>query len=322
MKAMLRAAAFLLFGCIATTAQAQEAYPAKPVRIVVGNPAGGGTDVIARLVAQKMAEGLGQPFIVENKPGAVGIVAGEYVARASPDGYTLMLATSGQLVQNVVMYAKLPYASRDFAPVSLVSTFPLILVVNAALPIRSIPELVAYAKANPMKANYAASNVSFQLAVELFKSRTGSRLEYVPYKSSGDLISAVLSGDALMTLIDTGPVFGTLKGGKVRGLAVTTPSRVRDFPDIPTMAEVGFPELQYRGWFGLVAPAGTPANVLKRLEVDVNRIVRLPDVKEAMAKRLVEATGSTPEEMARLIATETALWDKVRKAANLKLQDQ
>jgi tripartite-type tricarboxylate transporter receptor subunit TctC len=312
--------------CFAAAVYAQtdpaKGYPSKPVRVVVGNPTGGGTDIITRIITPKLAEGLGQPFIVENRPGAFGIIAAEYAARMPADGYTLMTGPIGVMVINPVMYGKLPYSPRDFAPISLFSTFPLIMVVDASLPIKSMQDLVGYAKANPRKANYAATGAAFQLAVEMFKMRTGAPLEYIPYKSEQELVTAVLSGDAQMTYLNAAPVLGLLKSGKLRGLAVTSKTRMAMFPNIPTMAENGFPELETQFWFGLFAPAATPNAILRRLEREVNRVVGLADVKESMNGAMVDATGSTSEELARIIATELPRWEAVRKGSNIKLLDQ
>ena len=315
-----------LTSCITVTSYAQtdvvKSYPTKPVFVVVGNPAGGGTDIITRMLIPKLSDGLGQPFVVDNKPGAFGNIAAELVSKARPDGYTLMSGTIGQLVINPVMYAKLPYSPRDFTPISLIATFPLFMVVDASLPIRSVQDLVEYAKANPLKSNYAATGAPFQLPVELFKMRTGVALEYIPYKSEQELVTAILRGDTLVTYLNAAPILGQIRSGKLRGLAVTNATRVALLPDIPTMAEIGFPELETRFWFGFFAPAGTPSLIIKRLESEINRAVRLPEVKKSMESALVDATGSTAEELSNLIFTEIPRWESVRKASNIKLQDQ
>jgi tripartite-type tricarboxylate transporter receptor subunit TctC len=325
-SAAFRAGFALFFGaCLPGFSNAQtdppKSYPTRPVYVVVGNPAGGGTDIITRMVTPKLAEAMGQPFVVDNKPGAFGNIAAEFVARARPDGYTLMSGTIGQLVINPVTYSKLPYSPRDFVPISLIATFPLIMVVDASQPVRSVQELVAFAKANPRKSNYAATGAPFQLAVEMFKIKTGVQLEYIPYKSEQELVTSVLRGDTLVTYLNAAPILGQIKAGKLRGLAVTNPTRVALFPDIPTMTEIGFPELETRFWFGFFAPTGTPTLIVKRMESEINRVVRMPEVKQSMESALVDATGSTSEELAQVIATEIPRWESVRKVSNIKLQE-
>ena len=221
-RLVARLACFAAASSMAATAHAQQDFPNKPVHIIVGYAAGGGNDIIVRVVAPKMSEGLGQPVIIENKPGAQGIISCEYVAKSAPDGYTLLMGPSGPMTMNPAIYSKLPYAPlKDFAPISMIGDFPLILVVSASLPANSVKELIAYAKARPDKVNYAASAAPFQLAAELFNQKTGTKFVHIPYKSSGESVGAVMSGQVTMTIMDPPPAIGPLKGGKVRGLAVT-----------------------------------------------------------------------------------------------------
>jgi tripartite-type tricarboxylate transporter receptor subunit TctC len=311
----------LLFAVGVAPACAQDAYPSRPIRIIVGFAAGGGNDILARLVGQKLSESLGQPVLIENKPGAGSIIAAEFVAKSPPDGYTLFQGASGAMSFNPAVYAKLPYAPlRDFVPVSMVASFPLILIVNPALPVRSVQELVAYAKANPDKTNYASTSASFQLSMELFKAKTGAPMLHVPYKGANEMAQAVITGDATATLVDTGPVAGHLKGGKVRGLAVTSAQRIPAFPDLPTMAEAGVADMEVSLWSGLLAPAGTPPAIVKKLQDEVMRIVRLPDVRERMNALAVDPVGNTSEEFGRIIAAEITQWSAVAKAANIKIE--
>src|SRR5918999_2039265 len=219
---------------------AQDAYPSKPIRIVVGYSAGGGNDIIVRVMQPEMQKGLGQPVIVENKPGAQSIIAAELAARSAPDGYTIFMGPSGPMTINPPTYSKLPYSpQRDFAPISMICEFPLLVTVDAKLPIRNVKELIAYAKANPGKSNYASSAGIFQITTELFKQRTGTKIEMIPYKSSGESVQAVAAGQVMMTIVDPAPVSGPLKSGMVRGLAVTSPKRHPSWPDLPTMIEAG-----------------------------------------------------------------------------------
>ena len=304
---------------MAATAHAQQDFPNKPVHIIVGYAAGGGNDIIVRVVAPKMSEGLGQPVIIENKPGAQGIVSCEYVAKSAPDGYTLLMGPSGPMTMNPAIYSKLPYAPlKDFAPISMIGDFPLILVVSASLPANSVKELIAYAKARPDKVNYAASAAPFQLAAELFNQKTGTKFVHIPYKSSGESVGAVMSGQVTMTIMDPPPAIGPLKGGKVKGLAVTSAKRDPAWPDLPTLAEAGGPDIEIRLFTGFHAPAATPPAVVKRLQEEVARVVKLPEIRERLDQMSIVPSGNTPEEFRAIIARDIAKWTAVAKAANVK----
>lgn len=296
-------------------------YPTKPIHIVVGFAAGGGNDIVARIVGQKMAERYGQPVLIENRTGAGGIIATEYVARAAPDGYTILTGPMGIMAVNPAVYTKLPYAPlADFVPVSEIASFPLFLLVHPDSPIHSVRDLVAYAKANPAKANYGAPATTFQLAMELFKMQTGAPFEFVAYKGSNVAVTAVMSGEVLATLIDSGPASAQLKNGQVRGLAITAPQRAAAFPELPTMAEAGVPGMDVVSWSGFFVPAGTPAPIVKTLQDDVIRIVKLPDVRERLKTLELDPVGSTSEEFARLVAADIARWTAVAKAANITIE--
>ena len=317
-------AAAALAGTAVVPALAQgdpaQAYPSKPIRIIVGFGPGGGNDIFARLIGQKLSERLGQPVLVENKPGAGAIIGTEFVAKAAPDGYTLLVGATGAMTINPAVYSKLSYDTvRDFAPISMIASFPLLVTVNAAAPPRSIQELVAYAKANPAKANYASSSAAFHLATELFKQKTGAPFEHIAYKSSGESLTAVVSGEVLMALADAPPVSGHLRGGRIRALAVTSAQRISEFPEVPTMAEAGVSDLDVRLWSGLFAPAATPAGIVKKLEKELIEIVKLADVNERLKGLAVDPAGSTAEDFARMIAAELPRWAAIAKAANIKL---
>jgi tripartite-type tricarboxylate transporter receptor subunit TctC len=292
-------------------------YPTRPITIVVGFSAGGSSDVLARIVAEKLALALGQPVVVENRAGVASIVGAAFVAKAKPDGYTLLMGASGPIVFNHALYAKLPYGPQDFAPVSLVCTFPLLLLTQAANPAKSVPELVNFSKQNPGKANYGASSASFQLITELFNSKTGARFAHIPYKGSNDSIMAVMTGDVTMALVDAGAASAALQGGRVKALAVTSAERLRDMPGLPTLSELGV-DLKVSFWSGLLAPAGTPAAIVKRLQEEIAKVVELPDVRKRMSDLSVTPASSTPEEFARLIATEIPLWTRVAQDNNIK----
>lgn len=294
-------------------------FPGKPVRIIVGYVAGGGNDIVARVVSAKMSEGLGQPVIVENKPGAQSIIAAEFVARAAPDGYTVLMGASGPMSMNPAIYSKLPYSpTRDFVPVSMIGSFPLILVVDPALPIRSVKELVEYAKAKPNGVNYGASAAPFQLAAELLNQKAGTRFTYIPYKGSNESVASVMSGQVTMTISDPPPLTGPLKGGKVRALAVTSAARHPSWPELPTMAESGFPDIEVVLWSGFFLPAATPMPIVRKLQDEVARVVRLPEIRERLAAMGVEAAGNTSEEFGRIVAADIVKWTAVAKSANIK----
>ena len=319
MSLRLLAPCLVLASLLALPAWAQDNYPNKPIRIIVGYAAGGGNDIIVRVLSPKMSEGLGQTVIIENKPGAQSIVAAEYVAKAAPDGYTLLMGPTGPIAMNPATYSKLSYSPlRDFVPISMIGSFPLILVVNPALPIRSVNELVDYAKANPDKANYGASAAPFQLAAELLNLRTGTRFAYIPYKGSNESINAVMSGQVTMTISDPPPATGPLKGGRVRGLAITSATRHPAWPELPTLAEAGVPGIEITLWTGFLAPAGTPPAIIRKLQDEVARVVKLPEIRERLAAMAIDPAGNTSEEFARIIAADIDKWTAVAKAANIR----
>ena len=316
MKAFRSAALVLLF--FAACACAQESYPGKPVRIIVGYSAGGGNDLIVRVMAPRLSEGLGQPVIIENKPGAQAIIACEYVAKASPDGYTLLMGPTGPMAMNPATYSKLPYSPvRDFAPISQIGEFPLIVAVGASLPVRSVKELIEYAKTNPAKVNYAASAAAFQIATELFKQRTGTDFVHIPYKGSGESVQAVIAGQVTMTIVDPPPVSGPLRAGTARGLAITSAQRHPSWPDLPTLAEEGI-DVEVGLWTAFFAPARTPPAIVARLQKEVARVVRLPDVREGLARLGVDPVGGSSEELGRVLARDIEKWTAVARAANIR----
>src|SRR6266852_4147610 len=303
MKPVMRFSAPFAVLFLALTASAQDSYPSKPIRIVVGYSAGGGNDIIVRVMTPELSKGLGQPVIVDNKPGAQSIIAAEFVAKSAPDGYTLLMGPSGPMTINPATYSKLPYSpTRDFVPISMIAQFPLIVTVSASSPIRSVKELIEYAKANPGKANYASSVGIFQIASEMFKQRTGTLIEMIPYKGSGESIQAVIAGQVLMTIIDPPPTAGPLKAGTVRGLAVTSARRHPSWPDMPTMAEAGVHDMEVPVWTAFFAPAKTPPAIVARLQKEVARVVHSPEVKERFAAMVLDAVGSTSVELGRVVA--------------------
>ena len=304
-----------------STAQAQDNYPNKPIRLVVGFAAGGGKDILDRLFNTKLGEALGQPVIVENRPGAGAVVATEYVAKSPPDGYTLLVGASGAMAINPAVYTKLSYDTlRDFAPITMIASFPLFMVATPTLPVNSVQDLVAYAKANPGKANYAGSSPAFQLATELFKLRTGAPLEYIGYKSSGESVTAVIKGEVLMSIVDAPAVSGHIRGGQVRALAVTSPNRSPDFPNLPTLRESGVTDADVGLWSGIFAPAGTPAPIVRKLEAETRRVLRMPEIHDRLLGLSVVPSAASAEDFAKAIRFDIERWTTVAKAANIKIE--
>lgn len=317
--ALWRLLAWSCVALVAPLAHAQAAYPSKPIQLVVGYAPGGGTDLLARIVAAELGKGLGQTVLVENKAGAQSIIAAQYVAKANPDGYTLLFGPSGPMSMNPAIYSKLPYSPlKDFAPVSLVGSFPLILVVGQSHPARTVAQLIEYAKANPDKANYGASAAPFQLAAELFKQKTDTNFQHIAYKGSNESVNATATGEVTMTLADPPPVVGQYKAGRVRALAITTPARHPAWPDVPTMREAGYPDLEIGLWTGILVPTGTPPAIIKRLNEELVKVLKQPEVRDRIVALGIDPVGSTPEEFTRVIAADIAKWTAVAKAANIK----
>ncbi len=315
MKASLAVAAALL-ACATASASAQD-YPAKPIRVYVGLAAGGGIDYLARMYADKMFGGQNRMF-VENKTGAGGNIAAEALARATPDGYTLMVAPASVMTLTFAVYSKLPFKQDEFAPVARIATYPYLFVTNAELPIKSVKDMVTWAKANPAKANWAGSGAVFKLLSILFAQQTGVKLEFIPYKSSTESATALMAGDVSMQMSDTGPVSAMIKNGKIRALAIATPQRTPLFPDLPTFAEQGFDSMTYHPWAGLFAPAGTPPAIVAKLEAEVIRVSKLPEIQQALFARETEASAVGAAELSRIVAAETARFTAIAKEHNIK----
>src|SRR5512134_2032135 len=293
----------------AAPAAAQDSFPSKPIRILVGYAAGGGNDIIVRVMQPELQKGLGQPVIVENKPGAQSIIAAEQAARAAPDGYTILMGPSGPMTINPATYSKLPYSpTRDFAPISMICEFPLLVTVDAKLPIRNVKELIDYAKANPGKSNYASSAGIFQITTELFKQKTGTSIEMIPYKSSGESVQAVVGGTVMMTIVDPPPATGPLKAGALRGLAVTSGKRHPAWPDIPTLAEAGVPDMEVPVWTAFFAPAKTPAAIVARLQKEVARVVQTEEVRARFAQMGLDPVGGSSDDLGRRMARDIEKW--------------
>ena len=295
-------------------------WPRQPIRLLIGFAAGGGNDVFGRMVAQRLSEKFGQPVVVENRPGAGSIIAYEQVARAAPDGYTLLVAPFGATIINPAVYAKLPYDPAALQPLSIVASFPFVLVVRSDLGINSIADLVAHAKANPDKANYGTPSVTFQLLVEQFKARTGAPFEHIPFKSTAEVLTSVLNGQLMMSFVDPGPLIGHLKGGRVKALAHSGSTRFSQLPDVPTMAEVGFPGIAMDSFMGLMAPRGIPAAVAARLEAELVAMAKDAEFSEKIQHHGLVPVGGSAKEFGDRIARDVPMWKEVAQKAKIQLQ--
>ena len=309
------AAAFL------QTAQAQN-YPTRPVKLVVGFPPGGGVDINARLLAPKLSEYLGQQFVVDNKPGAGTNIANEFVAKAPPDGYTLLL-TSPALAINMSLYSKLSFDTlRDFAPVSMISESPNVLVVPAGLPVANLQALIARAKAMPGKLNYSSAGpgTSQHLAGVLLTMRSGTSVVHIPYKGSAPSLTALIASEVDFSFANIPAVQGHIKGGKLRALAIAAPKRDAQLPEVPTMKEAGVEGVEVSVWFGVFAPAATPKEIVRTLADAVMRAARDPDMRRRLHEQGAEPVGSTPEEFAKFMRAEVARWAEVVKVSGAKAE--
>ena len=296
-------------------AAAQQAYPERSVRFIVPYPPGSGTDIVARMLGQRLAEGWGQKVVVDNRPGAGAIIGVDAVAKAAPDGYTIGIADNGPLAINPALYPKLPYNPvRDFAPITLVANLPFILVVHPSVPATSVAELLALAKNRPGQINYASvgNGSAVHLATELLKTRAAIDLVHVPYKGSAPALNGVLSGEASVMFVNLLSSMQLVKAGKLRALATGTPKRLVAAPDLPTVAEAGVPGYEFQAWFGVVAPAGTPRAIVERLSQDLRRVIAMPEIRDRMINQGgLEPVGSTAESFAALIPGEIERWGKL-----------
>ena len=325
MRLMIRTGMAIVLGCMgAAHALAQPAkYPAKPVRVIVGFAAGGAVDVQARVVAQRLSETLGQTFIVENRPGADGILGSDFVAKSAPDGYTVAYVSAGHAMNSILHAKTLPYhAIKDFAPVSLVAQGPLTLVVNRALPVNGLKELVALAKARPGQLNFASSGSggTMHLAGELLKSIAKIDIVHVPYKGGAPALTDVLGGQIEMTFVGAPASMPFIRSGRLKVLAVTTTKRSVALPDVPTVAELGFPGYELAAWYGVLAPARTPAAIVNQLSGDIAKALAVADVREKLLALGIEPVGSTPAEFGTHLANEIARWAPIIAKAGVKVE--
>jgi tripartite-type tricarboxylate transporter receptor subunit TctC len=307
--------------CMASVAFAQS-YPNHAIRLVVPFPAGGTTDILARAAAQKLTETLGQSVVVDNRPGAGGNIGSELVAKAAPDGYTLLMGTVGTHAINPSLYTKMPYDHiKDFVPVVLVAGVPNVLVVNPSLPINSVADLIKLAKAKPGTINFASSGsgTSIHLSGELFKTMAGVDMTHVPYKGSAPALQDLMGGQVQIMFDNLPSSLALIKAGKLRAIAVTSLKRAPALPDVPTIAESGLPGFEASSWFGILAPAGTPAPIVAKINAEVNKWLQSPDAKEQLLAQGAEAAGGSPEQFVAHIRAETDKWAKVVKASGAKV---
>jgi tripartite-type tricarboxylate transporter receptor subunit TctC len=297
-------------------------YPSKPIHVVVGFAAGGGNDIFARVVAQKLSDLVGQPVVIENKPAAGGRVAAEFVAGQPADGYTLLVGASGMMSVAAAVYPKLTYhPTRSFIPLSMIANFPLILVVPVTNPSKSVSELAVWAKAHPDQANYATTSPAFTIATELLKLKTGMPGVAIPYKSSNEMVLSVAAEQSLLAIADGPPTVPMVQGGKVRALAVTGAVRSPALPDVPSMAEIGLPDVNVYLWSGFFAPAGTPPAIAGKLEQALRTAIRSPDVSDKLKAMAVNPGGGSSAEFKAMIDADIKLFTEVAKAAKLSFED-
>ena len=316
-----RAALFVLLALSAAAAAAQP-YPSKPIRLVVPFPAGGTTDILAREVGQRLSLSLGQPVVIDNRPGAAGNIGSELVAKSAPDGYTLLMATVGTHAINPNLYARIPYDHvKDFAPVVLVAGVPNVLEVTPSLPVHSVADLIKLAKEKPGQINFASSGsgTSIHLSGELFKTMAGVDMTHVPYKGSAPAITDLIGGQVQVMFDNLPSSLQQIKAGKLRAIAVTSAQRAPALPDVPTIAESGLPGFEATSWFGIVAPAGTPPTIIARINADVNQWLQSPEAKEKLLAQGAVAAGGSPEQFAAYIHAETEKWARVVKASGAKV---
>jgi len=303
-------------------ARAQQTdYPARPVRIVVGFGAGGGTDTVARIVAQKLQDGLGGAFVVENRPGGSGRLAPDLVAKSTPDGYTLLGAAPGAMTVGTAIWPDIPYdIFKDFAPISLIADYTLVVLVAKTHPAKTVAELVAWLKANPDKANYPTPSPVFTLPIEHFKIKTGAPATAINYKSSNESIASLLGGQTAFAFVETPIAVPQLGNGALRALAVTATERIPELPDVPTLAQAGVPDVLGGTYLALMAPAGTPAPIVKKLEAACRQMAATDDFKARMKGLAARPVGSSAEQLTAQMKDEVARWTAVVKAANIKFE--
>jgi tripartite-type tricarboxylate transporter receptor subunit TctC len=321
-RPLLLAALLSTLGAALPTATLAQAWPSKPIRVVVPFPPGGGTDIIAREVTQKVASSTGWTFVVENKPGAGGNLGVDAVAKSAADGYTLVLGQTSNLAINPSLYAKMPYDSqKDLAPVALVASAPLVLATSTKSPFKTLADAVNAAKARPEQINFASpgNGTVAHLTSELFQKAAGIKTQHVPYKGAAQALTDVVSGNVDLYMSSVPTLLGQIKQGKLRALAVTSAKRVDDLPQVPTINESGYRGFDAATWFGFLAPAGTPKDVLARLNSEFNKALQQADLRKKLGDEGADPTSGTPEQFAALIKDEALRWGKVVKDSGARI---
>lgn len=310
----------LIAALIAAPAGAQS-YPTKPIRMIVGSAPGGPIDFSARLVAQKITETLGQPVVVDNRTGAGGIIAAEALSKSPPDGYTMMACTTGNFAIIPYLYKTIPYnADKDLIPVTQTGSLPYIIVVHPSLPVKNVKELIAFAKSPPGQINYASSGIgsASHLSPEMFKAMAGIDIVHVPYKGTGQAIGDLLAGQVVMMFDQPVSTLPHVKAGKLRVLAITSGKRFPTLQDIPTVAESGIPGFEAVSWSGVCVPGGTPKDIINKLQTEISKVLKLPDITERLMRDGIEPIGGTPEQFQAFIEREKIKWSKVVRDSGAK----
>ena len=314
-------AAALALVALASPAHSQGSYPSKPIRIVVGFPPGGGMDLSARVYSAKLQEALNTPIVVENRPGGTGLLAGEHVAKSAPDGYTLLVGASGQMTINPVLIAKHPYDPvRDFAPITTLAQFPMVIAVNPSFPAKTLAELIALARSRPGELNYSHGGATHQVAAEMFNQAVGIQMRNIPYKGGAPAVNAAVAGDVPIVIVDSAAANAQIRAGRLRVLAVTSAQRTPLVPDTPTVAESGVPGYDISVWAGLFAPAGTPSAIVTRLYREATRAMTSPDTLEKLKNIGMDPGGMAPEQLAATIKADIAKYGAIVKAAGIRAE--
>jgi len=303
-------------------AQAPTQYPVKAIRVIVPSAPGSGPDIMARTIAQKLSEVLSQPVIVEARPGAGGIIGSEAAAKSSPDGYTLIMGNAGSHSVNPSLYRKLPYDPlKDFAPVTLVSTAPNILIVHPSLPVKSVKDLISLAKARPGDLTFGSggNGSTAHLSGEMFRTLAGINLVHVPFKGAPAAVLGVITGEISMAILNLPPALPHVKSGRLKALGVSTPKRSAAVPDMPTIAESGLPGYSATAWYGVLAPTGTPREIILKLNTEIVKILRTDEIKKRISSDGGEVIGSTPEEFTAVMKSDIAKWAKVVQASGARV---
>ena len=323
MKSLARLARLLPFvACLFAATASAQTYPARPIHLIVPFPPGGVTDIVGRIIAQRLSEGLGQQVVVENRGGGNGSIGAQLASKAAPDGYTLLMGTATHAINATFMPNAGFDLERDFAPVSLVASVPLLLAVNPSMPITDVKSLVAYAKANPGKLNFASGSTgsASHLAGEMLKSAAGIQMTHIPYKGGGPAVQDLIAGHVGLMFENMPSILPHVQAGRLRGIATTGPKRSAAIPELPTMIESGFPGFEAGSWYGIFAPAGTPAEIVDRIHSEVVKALQNPEMQKQLSAQGAEPIGNTPKEFAAFIRAEIAKWAQVIKTSGAKAE--